>query len=77
MTEPGYPYERLTTEEVTNVQRLRDKEMTTLRHENNQLIADLYYAKQRLNELRQLLKEMGIDEAVVLATAELFTGPDK
>lgn len=74
--DPGYPYEKLTTQEVARIQRLRDEQMTQLREENELLEAQLYYANQRLDRLHRLLKEMDIDEGVVLATAALLKGPD-
>lgn len=75
--DPGYPYERLTSKEIADIQRMRDNQIRKLRHENEGLRDELYTLHRWRRQLQTLLEEMGIDPDVLLATAELFKGPNK
>ena len=63
-----YPYERCTPETVADIQRMRDRQMTDLLRENDELRHKLW----RYELVEQLLKEAGIDLDVLLATNEIL-----
>jgi hypothetical protein len=69
---PGYPYERLTSKETANIQRLRDEQMIKLRQEYREVADELYHTEKRLKQIMPILEEMGIDIDVILATKKVF-----
>lgn len=71
-----YPYEKLTDTVTADIARKQDRQITDLRQENQSLKTALYYLTQKWDQLLPLLKEMGIDPDVLIATANTFKGPD-
>jgi hypothetical protein len=66
--DPGYPYEHLTSKEIADIQRMRDKQMAKLRHDNRLLREEIYALNTWRKRLMPLLEEMGVDPDVLIAT---------